>query len=138
MKLEELKKEITEMDVKSEEFFEIVMMVIDRYYTFDKPDNFQKSLSLIQQWMSKDVPDKEYHVQIIATLVQELFVMKSKNQTSCTGTLGFKDATFFFDIYTTENEKDKMSELLIKAHDSMEKGNYTLKDKFGKKYFPKK
>ncbi|MFN9068354.1 MAG: hypothetical protein ACK5V3_14060, partial [Bdellovibrionales bacterium] len=64
--------------------------------------------------------------------------MRLKKQPSCTGTLGFTDETFYFDIYTTENQRDKLGEILIKAKQSMESGNFTIKDNSKKnKYFNK-
>lgn len=139
MKLEEFKKHINTMEVESTEFWDFYKVVADRYYTFKNPDEYQKALNMIHMWLDRSCGNWEDQVIVVAKVVEQVFLMREeKKSKTCTGTLAFKDETFHFDIYTSEVEKDKMHDMLIKAHDSISKGNIEVKNKFGKNYFKKK
>ena len=132
MKLEELKKEISKLDVKSDEFWELYKHIADKYFTLEEPDEFQSATKMIMGWLERGFNHWEDQVITVAKVVEQVFLMRHNKSPSCTGTLGFRDATFHFDIYTTEVEKDKMSKLLADAHRSISRGQ------FGKNYFAKK
>jgi len=137
MNLKEMKNQVDSMDVKSDEFWELYKHIADKYFTIEDPDDFQTCAKLILGWLERSTNKWEDQVITVARVVEQVFMMRKKGTKSCTGTLGFTDETFFFDIYTTETEKDKLGDQLFRAHKAMEKGNYTVKDKFGKKYFKK-
>lgn len=135
MKLEEIKKHIDGMDKKSEEFFEIFKHLNDKYWTFEKPDSWQQAGQLINSWLFRG--KAEEHI-VIASMVKEMFMMRHEKRKACTGTVGFTDETFHFDIYTTEVEKDNMNELMLKAHEAMKSGDIKVSSgKFGKNYYKK-
>jgi hypothetical protein len=136
--LETIKKQITEMDTKSDEFWGLYRMVADKYHTFENPDEWQKAMMLINSWMDRSCNNFEEQIIVVAKVVEQVFLMRHNKTKSCTGTLGFTDETFFFDVYTSETEKDNLSEKLLRAHRAIEKGNVTFggkKSKYGKKYF---
>lgn len=130
MNLENMKKDITGMDVKSDEFINLYAHINEKYWDFESPDSLQMAAKLVNTWLHKGDPAE---IIVVANVVKEVFEMRHKKQKACTGTLGFTDETFHFDIYTTEVEKDKMGKMLIDAHKSLEK-----QGKFGKSYFNKK
>jgi hypothetical protein len=117
--LDNLKKQIDRMDVKSEEFAELYWHIADKYHTFENPDEYQVCISMLYQWMNRSPNNHEDQVIIIAKLVKELFMMRLEKKTACTGTIKFTDETFFFDIYTTEGEKDKLRESIFKAGEAI-------------------
>lgn len=132
-----IKENIIKMDAESEDFYEVYKMVADKYHTFKEPDDYQQCVKMIYEWMSRSCTNFEDQVVIVAKVVEQVFLMRAKKQDSCTGTLGFTDTTYYFDIYTTENKKDELNNRLAKTLDSFDKGKATFsgKDKFGKKYF---
>ncbi len=142
MNTEELKKHIEKMDVKSDEFWELYKFTQDKYRDFtiqNDVDSWQKSVMIINEWLDKSVNNFEEQVILIARMIEEVFMMRAKNQSACTGTLQFSDETFHFDIYTKETEMDKLNSAIIKAGKSMENNNNfeIKKSKFGKNYFKK-
>jgi hypothetical protein len=137
IRLEELKKYIAEMDVKSDEFWELYKHIADKYFTLEEPDVFQNAAKMIMGWLERSINNWEDQVITVAKVVEQVFLMRHDKSPSCTGTLGFKDETFHFDIYTSEVKKDEMDKLINQAHKAMVSGNVTVKDKFGKKYFGK-
>lgn len=140
MNISEIKKHISKMDVKSDEFWDLYQHIADKYFTLDQPDEFQGCAKVIMKWLEVCAGKMEEQVIIVAKVVEQVFKMRHGKTKSCTGTLGFKDETFFFDIYQTETEKDKLHDLLKDAGNKIESGNFTVKNKtkknqFGKKYF---
>jgi len=132
MNTKEIKDFVMKMDVKSDEFFELYNLISDKYFDFGKnPDPWQSAMTLIHKWMNRSCNNFEEQVIVVAKVVEQVFLMRYEKTKSCTGTLGFKDETFFFDIYTSETEKDKMKDMLIKAQKGLKNG------KFGKNYFKK-
>lgn len=138
MNIEEIKKFIVEMDVNSDEFFELYRDISKKYYTVENPDTYQMCAMMVHEWLSRSVNNYEDQVIIVAKVVEQVFMMRHNKTKSCTGTLGFKDETFYFDIYTTENERDKLNEMILKTKKSIDSGNATFKDQRGKRYFKKK
>lgn len=131
-KLENLKKLVNDLDVMSDEFFELYKHISSKYYDVEKPDDYQKAVNLIRLWLDTSSGNFEDHVIVTTKIVEQLFMMKKENTPSCTGTIGFDDCTYYFDIYTTENSKDEMNKLIMKAGKSIKNGT------FGKSYFNKK
>jgi hypothetical protein len=123
MKLQDLKTHITKMDVKSDEFFELYNLVHDKYWHFEKPDNLQSAAQLVDIWLHRGEPKQ---IMIVACVVKELFMMHEKKQTACTGTLGFTDETYHFDLYTSEPERDKMHTMMREAAEAAQKGELKL------------
>jgi hypothetical protein len=138
--LEEIKKHIKNMKTESDEFYSLFDVFMDKYFDLDKEklDMYMECKRMIYMWLTRSTNEFEDQVIVTAKVVENVFNMRLKKQPSCTGTLGFTDETFYFDIYTTENQRDKLGEILIKAKQSMESGNFTIKDNSKKnKYFNK-
>ena len=133
-KLEALKKEILSMDVKSDDFWDVVCLVNEKYYTIENPDDYQLSAKTMIMWLMKSVNAWEDHVIVAQKIITELFMMKHKEHKSCTGTIGFDDATYYFDIYTSEVEKDKLNKTIFDIGRKVENGDFKVKNK----YFNKK
>lgn len=139
MNIEELKQQISSMDVKSDAFWDLYRHIADKYYTHENPDDFQTCAKMILGWLDRSVNNWEDQVMTVATVVNQVFLMRAeKKSNSCTGTLGFKDETFYFDIYTSEVEKDKMDSMIRRAHKALESGEVKIKDSKGRKGFGKK
>lgn len=135
MNIETMKKQISEMDVKSDEFFELYKQMNKNYWSFNDPDCWQQACQLINTWL---MHGKEEEHMVVASVIKEVFEMRHNKRKACTGTIVFTDETFHFDIYTSEVEKDNMASLISDAQSKMKKGHYEFKDKHGKRYFKKK
>lgn len=136
MTVTEMKKQIEQMDVKSDEFFELYSHIANKYYKIEDPDTYQQALMMVHGWLDRSCTNWEDQVIVVANVVKQVFEMRDKGLKACTGTLGFTNDTFHFDIYTSEVEKDSMTAMMMKAHDAMKKGE--VKTKYGKNYFSKK
>jgi len=129
MNIEELKKQIDKLNVKSDEFWDLYKHIAYKYYTTEHPGEFEKCAKIILRWMDVCVGKMEEQVIVVVKVVEQVFQMRHKKTTTCTGIIGFSDESFFFDIYTTENEKDKMKEILGKVGESIKDGTMVFKDK---------
>lgn len=134
MKVSEMREVIMKMDVKSEEFYELYKDMNEKYWAFEKPDSWQQAGMLINAWLFKGAPEE--HI-VVANVVKEVFLMRNEKRKACTGTLGFTDETFHFDIYTSEPEKDGMDEMMRKISTAAKEGKIQTSGKFGKNYFKK-
>ena len=141
MNIKEIKNLITNMDTKSDEFWDIYCHITDKYHQFsgdDNLDDWQTAVKVINSWMDKSVNNFEEQVVLVAKIVEQVFLMKAKGTGATSATLCYGDETFYFDIYTSETHKDKLNDMLLKSGRAIEKGEFEIKDKrkgFGKKYY---
>ena len=119
-------KEILEMDVKSDEFFDVYKKVSTKYWTFEKPDDLQKAAAALVMFAERYDTDK---VILSHTIIAEIINLEKDKGKSSKGHLAFKDCEYYFDIYQTEKDLDDMNDMLKKAGQKIKKG------KFGKDYF---
>lgn len=127
-------KEILNMDVKSEEFFEIYKKISTKYWTFEDPDDLQKAASTLVMFAERFDHDKIIlSHQIIAQIVE--LSKENKDNKSVSGHLAFEGCDYYFDIYENENSKDRLQGMLSKAQHAMKSGKVKVKDKFGNQIF---
>ena len=130
MKSSEMKlSEILNLDVKSEEFWEAYKAISDKYWTFENPDDGQLAAKTLVMWAERYDMDK---VILCHKIIEQIMKLDGKNKGPVSGNLVFADTNFFFDIYETEVQKDKLQGMLGKAQQAMESGNIEIKNK-GKK-----
>lgn len=138
MSLQEIKNQISKMKTDSEEFYSLYDVFMDKYFGIDEEelDDYMKCKRMIFMWLSRSTNKFEDQVIVTAKIVQEIFTMYHKKQESCTGTLAFDDMTYFFDIYTKEDQKDYLNEMILAAGKNIENGKFKIKNKAKKnKYF---
>ena len=131
MAIEEMKlKDILELDVKSDEFFNIYKKVSGKYWTFDNPSDYQKAAATLVMFAERAEWEK---VTMCITLATELMKMskdpKNDGKKSGSGHVLINNQEFWFDIYQNEDAKDELHKNINKIGKAVKKGQ------FGKKYF---
>ncbi len=130
MDLTFIKKQIETMDVKSDEFFDLYTTICDKYYTFPDPDDFQQHAMMLRMYVDKAVDNYEEQLIAFGKIVVELFNL-DKDGKARMFNLGFKQKEYFITMASDHKEIEKMQEMMGKVL----KGDFKIKDKFGKKYF---
>lgn len=123
---------LLKLDTKSDEFFEAYKAISDKYWTFENPDELQKCASLMVKWAERFDEDK---VILATKLIIEISKLADKETKAASLHIAFENIEYYVDIASSEVEKDKLKGMLNKAHKELGKGNVTVKDKFGKKFF---
>lgn len=123
-------KEILQMDVKSDEFFEVYKAVSDKYWTFEEPDSLQIAAKNLVMFAEKYDADK---IILAHKLIVELLKMDQEKTKSASMHLVFENMEYYIDISENEIEKDKLKGSLSGFHQAMREGKVT--DKFGKRFF---
>ena len=105
-------KEIFELDVKSEEFFEIYKQISDKYWTFDDPDDLQQCAKLMVKWAERFDEDK---VILATKLILEISKMVENKTEACSMHLAFSDIEYYVDIASSEVKLDKLKGMIGKV-----------------------
>lgn len=135
MTYEEIKAAIAKLDQNEDEFMDLVAFVNKKYYTAGDPSDYQKCLQMVNEWLFCATGNFEEQVFLVAKVVAEVFNMRKDNKNAVSATLGIGSDVFYFDLYTSEAQKDDLASKIRKAALAMEKGQATFKDQRGKRYF---
>jgi len=99
MKVEFFKKQINDLDVKSDEFFDLYKTISDKYWTVKDPDDYQKASKAL--WMFAERGGEQL-VIVLAQMLVEIIKMEKDvgGAKAVSGTCGFEDKEFFFTLST--------------------------------------
>jgi len=124
--VEFFKKQIEQMDVKSEDFFKIYKMISDKYWTVENPDDFQQCARVLVMYA-----ERGDHAQITAAvkIIEQLFKMEKDKISATMGTVAFEHKTYHFTLCTNKKDIEEMTDLM----DKVLKGNFKVKNKGKKK-----
>lgn len=125
MNLEFIKKQIKNMDVKSEEFFDLYITICEKYYSYPDPDEFQKAAMTLRMYIDKSVGNFENQLIAFETILTQLFKMDQEGSDATGGTIGFKDKSYSFMLSTSRETMEQFNDILGKVL----KGNFKTKGK---------
>lgn len=75
MNIEFVKKHIEQMDKKTQEFADLFHFINDKYFDFDKPDEFQKSAQLLNAILHRG---EEWQIEACVKLLSDLVRVGAK------------------------------------------------------------
>lgn len=90
MSNEFLKAQIDRMDVKSDEFWDIYNFICNKYFNFDDPDDFQKSLMLAHMYLDRAGGNFEENVIAMVKIIEILHGMDPLKGGTAMANIGFK------------------------------------------------
>ena len=132
IELNEIINKIKNLKNDSNELFEIHEVVNEKYFTFEKPDDFQTCLKALNAILNKSDPEE---VMVAIKIFIQIFEMKQNNLPSAIINLGFKNGI----DYVVEIFKDGLArDSLCDAIKKVSSGAKPIKNKYGKSYFNKK
>jgi hypothetical protein len=110
--------DILKMDSDSQEYFEIYQKIVEKYWDIKNPNDYQLAAKTLAMFGEKYNPEQ---VIVAAKIVLELFEMHQEKKTAMTGHVVFEKDQYYFDIYTSEVEKDGLNSLLKRAGKELDK-----------------
>jgi hypothetical protein len=110
-------EEILKMDATSEEFFNIFVQMHEKYWNVDDNSDYIVSCKLLTAFVMKGMPD---HVIATSKIINEIIHM-DENKNAVSGHIVFDKIQYYFDIYTSEVQKDKLAGIMRKALKGLEK-----------------
>ena len=135
MTYEEIKAEIKKLDQNDDEFMDLVGFVNRKYYNTGDPSEYQKCVQMVNEWLFCATGNFEEQVFLVTKVVVEVFNMRKDKKNAVSATLGIGSDIFYFDLYTSEAQKDGLQDMIRKTAASIENGKATFKDQRGKRYF---
>ena len=124
--IEFLKKQISAMDVKSEQFFELYKVVSDKYWTVENPDHYQQCVKALVMYAERGDPAQ---VTTAVKIIEQLFMMEKDKISATMGTLSFEHKDYHFTLCTNKKDIEEMTDLM----GEILKGNFKIKNKSKKK-----
>lgn len=115
-----IKKQLSQMDHTSEEFFEIYSLVNDKYWSFEKPDNYQSAALALNALLHKG---EEWLVELTVKVAMQLFEIVDNNTPAVVGSFGVKGKEVHFTFSTEKSalanlEKQLRNTVMVKSKEA--------------------
>lgn len=104
-----IKTFVKNMDVTTDEFFELYNLVNEKYWSFKDPDDHQLAAKTLRLISDKGDPD---HLILLVKMFEQIIAMEQKGG-SVQAEVGFKDKSYFFKISDTADGADKLGKMLM-------------------------
>jgi len=109
MELKHALKYVKKADKQSEDFFNLVVAVGEKYFDFDDPDEYQMSGALLWSLILKGEP---WLVEMTARLANELLNMVEEGRPSVGGSFGLGGKEYWFQFSDDPKGFGKLEKLM--------------------------
>lgn len=104
-----LLKAVQDMDVKTDEFFELYCAVNDKQWNIKNPDEEQKA-KILCNMIANRADAKE--AILLVKIFKEIIEVSTGRREATSAELGFENKTFYFTVATTPDALDKMKKIV--------------------------
>jgi hypothetical protein len=109
VKHKEMFEIINGMDKTSDEFYRLFSIVNEKYFDFDKPDEYQSAAKVLNLILHRG---EDWMVEMLAKLGEQLYEMVENKTPAVHGSFQVKESEIFFDFYTNKDALASVHKML--------------------------